>query len=823
MAASTYLDQVQQLYIAYFGRPADPVGQRFWAQVIDDAGGSIASVLAGFSASNESQALYGASSTAQKVAAIYSNVFNRAPEAAGLAYWVSQIDSGQITQAQAAWTIQQAAGPGDASTVNNKLIAANVFTANIDTTAEIVGYSGSTAAAVARAFLNKVDATYASIANVATDSIAAVAAATGLAIASPTTQAPPATPVFSAIKDGNNVVTFDNIGNEITITESGGVYTVTNNGTYAGSKTFSGTVSGIVVPDTTTLKISSAVAAGLTFTGAGSVVLTDTGSVAATVLSGIDSATTGLVVATGVSLITGTAAQVAAVAGAASTATSGLATSTAYAVTVTGLADVASLNIIDAKTNGVITASVSGTAATLNGLAPASTNNAYSLIVTNDTGATAASVLSLLDSKTTALVDATAITLISGTAAEIAAVANATSTLSSGLNISGTFTANVSDALTGAGGVTSLNLIDNRTSGAVTASLTGTIDQLKALNTNLTADANAYTLTLSDTSAAANDLVTLDQKTSIAINATSVTTLSGTSADVLTAVIATGITKAVGFNSTLSGAFTVSDINSIAASSAAGIITYNAGAAGGTIDFTGVSHAVVINGGSGIDNIIGGSGNDILNGASGDTLFGSAGNDTFNVTAGSVTIADLSSGDNLVVSAGGTAVANNITNFSATAGTVNSGAVTLTAASTGASIDLHLASSANGFSITGGVGNDTLIGSSGNDVITSGGGSDILTGGAGNDKFIITGRTGFVSASSTYASITDLSLSDKISFGVSGMFLLADAVNHSSFADALSSVPTSSSSTMLVIRAVGNDTYAFFMRHLTPASVMLLR
>jgi hypothetical protein len=761
--------------------------------------------------------LYGASSTAQKVAAIYSNVFSRAPEAVGLAYWVSQIDSGKVNQAQAAWTIQQAAGPGDASTVNNKLIAANVFTANIDTTAEIAGYSGSNAATIARAFLNKVDASYASIANVATDSIAAVAAATGLTIASPTTPAPPAAPVFSAIKDVNNVVAFDNVGTEITITESGGVYTVTNNGTYAGSKTFSGTVSGIVVPDTTTLKISSAVAAGLTFTGAGSVVLTDTGSVAATVLSGIDTATTGLVVATSVSLITGTAAQVVAVAGAASTATSGLATSTAYAVTVTGLADVASLNIIDGKTSGVITASVSGTAATLNGLAPASTNNAYALTVTNDTGTTAASVLSLLDSKTIALVDATAITSISGTAAEIAAVANATSTLSSGLNISGTFTANVSDALTGAGGVTNLNLIDNKTSGAITASLSGTIDQLKALNTNLTADANAYTLTLSDTSATASDLVTLDQKTSIAINASSFTTLFGTSADVLTAVNATGITKAVGFNSTLSGAFTVSDINSIAASSAAGIITYNAGAAGGTIDFTGVSHALVINGGSGIDNIIGGSGNDILSGASGDTLFGGAGNDTFNVTSGSVTIADLSSDDNLVVSAGGTAVANNITSFSATAGTVNSGAVTLTAAPTGASIDLHLASGANGFSITGGVGNDTLIGSFRNDVITNGGGSDTLTGGGGTNTFSIIKVAPHVTFSSSYATITDFHATDRVSFNVStnSMSVSRDTSTYLTFADALASVSASDGSVSVSLRQVGSDVYAF----LTDSSV----
>src|SRR5476649_1580720 len=158
MAASTYLAQVQQLYVAYFGRPADPIGLQYWATQIDAANGSIAAVQAGFSASAESQALFGNKSTIDKVTAIYQNAFGRAPEPAGLAYWVAQLDSGKVTQAQASWTIQQSAGPGDAAAVQNKLTAAQAFTANVDTTAEIQGYQGANAAASARAFLATVTA-----------------------------------------------------------------------------------------------------------------------------------------------------------------------------------------------------------------------------------------------------------------------------------------------------------------------------------------------------------------------------------------------------------------------------------------------------------------------------------------------------------------------------------------------------------------------------------------------------------------------------------------------------------------------------------------
>ncbi|MGV8864881.1 MAG: beta strand repeat-containing protein, partial [Pseudomonas sp.] len=182
MAASTYFAQVQQLYIAYFGRPADPTGQAFWAANIDAAHGDISAVIAGFSASNESNALFGNKSSIDKVTAIYENAFGRAPEPAGLAYWVAKLDSGTVSQAQASWTIQQSAGPGDAAAVQNKLVAAQAFTAQIDTTAEIQGYQGAAAADSGRAFLATVTQDPATAnAAVAGAAAAVTAAAVGVA------------------------------------------------------------------------------------------------------------------------------------------------------------------------------------------------------------------------------------------------------------------------------------------------------------------------------------------------------------------------------------------------------------------------------------------------------------------------------------------------------------------------------------------------------------------------------------------------------------------------------------------------------------------
>ena len=69
MAASTYFDQVQKLYIAYFGRPADPVGLAYWAANVDAANGNFSAAIAGFAASNESNALYSGTNSTQKVSA----------------------------------------------------------------------------------------------------------------------------------------------------------------------------------------------------------------------------------------------------------------------------------------------------------------------------------------------------------------------------------------------------------------------------------------------------------------------------------------------------------------------------------------------------------------------------------------------------------------------------------------------------------------------------------------------------------------------------------------------------------------------------------
>ena len=150
MATTAFL---QKAYLAYFGRPVDFTGTTAFANSTE------LQVQNAFSASAESQALYGSTFGAAQINAIYLVLFGRAAEPAGLAYWSNQVQLGLLTPAGAAVGILNGALNADAIAVTNKLDASAKFTIGLDTTAKILGYSGNVAAASARDFLATVTAT----------------------------------------------------------------------------------------------------------------------------------------------------------------------------------------------------------------------------------------------------------------------------------------------------------------------------------------------------------------------------------------------------------------------------------------------------------------------------------------------------------------------------------------------------------------------------------------------------------------------------------------------------------------------------------------
>ncbi|WP_151704819.1 DUF4214 domain-containing protein [Nitrincola alkalilacustris] len=128
MASAQSLEAVQKLYIAFYGRPADPGGLQFWAGRLDEANGVIQTIINSFANSTEYQERFGSLPDDALVNNLYQQAFGRPAEQAGLDYWVDQISNGAITLGELALTILDGAQNDDLAVINNKKTLAELFT-----------------------------------------------------------------------------------------------------------------------------------------------------------------------------------------------------------------------------------------------------------------------------------------------------------------------------------------------------------------------------------------------------------------------------------------------------------------------------------------------------------------------------------------------------------------------------------------------------------------------------------------------------------------------------------------------------------------------
>ncbi|MGO4468337.1 DUF4214 domain-containing protein [Pseudoduganella sp. RAF53_2] len=190
MAAQDYVAIVEQLYVSYFGRPADYFGlQNFTAQLnsigapkditalnaavqADKAGTTALSKLVNsFASSDESKALYGSDNSpigiSKFLVSVFQNVIGRTPDLGpGWDFWYNALSSGALSRADAALAIAEGAlsnttpqGLLDAQAVLNKQKVASAFTAALDTPEKINAYSTAAAVATATGLLKDVTAT----------------------------------------------------------------------------------------------------------------------------------------------------------------------------------------------------------------------------------------------------------------------------------------------------------------------------------------------------------------------------------------------------------------------------------------------------------------------------------------------------------------------------------------------------------------------------------------------------------------------------------------------------------------------------------------
>ena len=263
-------------------------------------------------------------------------------------------------------------------------------------------------------------------------------------------------------------------------------------------------------------------------------------------------------------------------------------------------------------------------------------------------------------------------------------------------------TGNVDVTLTDAATVAQLNAIDAATTGVITATIADndmtTLAGITDANSN-----NALTISVKDASVDAAALNTLDTKTSVAIDASTVGTLTGAASDVKTAVTSTGIGLS-GLEAVVIASDTVAN-NLLAGTNTSDDINAIAAATTGTLKIT-LSDAISS---SNLDAVR-------FNGQAQLVLA----DDNNAITTVDATVA---SGKGLKIEASALTGTNTLT-FNGSA--ENDGIFIIDG---GAGAD----------SITGGAGADSITGGAGNDVIRGGAGADTITGGAGDDTFVVLG------------------------------------------------------------------------------------
>ncbi|MCC0033734.1 MAG: DUF4214 domain-containing protein [Hoeflea sp.] len=147
---------IQTVYVALFGRPADPAGLAFFNGVTSN--GADLTAIGDLAATSEYQSRFAGKSNTQIVTDIYMSLFGHAPDAAGLAFFVDALNTGAQNINSIAINIADGALGTDKTLLEKKVAAADLFTAALDTPVEVGNYTGLAAAAQGAAYIAGVTA-----------------------------------------------------------------------------------------------------------------------------------------------------------------------------------------------------------------------------------------------------------------------------------------------------------------------------------------------------------------------------------------------------------------------------------------------------------------------------------------------------------------------------------------------------------------------------------------------------------------------------------------------------------------------------------------
>ncbi|MCX7561836.1 DUF4214 domain-containing protein, partial [Sulfitobacter sp. F26204] len=184
-------EAITAVYIGYYDRAPDPTGLNFWVDVFNNGfdlnndGDSLDDIASNFAGQEETLSVHTfftnptEASASAFVTELYSNLFNRVPDDAGLAFWTGALQNaiagnGDLTVGEIILEIIKGAQGSDITIIMNKIEVGLDWNDSAD--AAGITYAGNDAAAAsANSILDNVDSTDASVvaAKAATDAFVA--------------------------------------------------------------------------------------------------------------------------------------------------------------------------------------------------------------------------------------------------------------------------------------------------------------------------------------------------------------------------------------------------------------------------------------------------------------------------------------------------------------------------------------------------------------------------------------------------------------------------------------------------------------------------
>ncbi len=137
MATLEQKQDLTALYIGYFDRAPDPAGLQFWIDQIDN-GREFNTIAADFASSDEAEALYpflttpGVSTPDAFVTSIYVNLFGRPPEQEGLDFWTDVLENGSVSAGDMVEAIIMGARDDDDLGTSDKSVLDNKIEVGLD-------------------------------------------------------------------------------------------------------------------------------------------------------------------------------------------------------------------------------------------------------------------------------------------------------------------------------------------------------------------------------------------------------------------------------------------------------------------------------------------------------------------------------------------------------------------------------------------------------------------------------------------------------------------------------------------------------------------